>query len=154
MPVNLDEAMGLALDEARAAATHGDVPIGAVALVDGEVVARRHNEREHIGDPTAHAEVLCLRDAAAARGTWRLDGLTLVVTLEPCPMCAGALWAARVDRVAFGAANPEAGAAGSLYNLCTDPRLNHEVEVVAGVRAEEAAALLSGFFAKRRPSPP
>jgi tRNA(adenine34) deaminase len=142
--------MGVALEEATAAAGHGDVPIGAVALIDGEVVARRHNEREATNDPTAHAELLCLRDAAAARGTWRLDGLTLVVTLEPCPMCAGALWAARVARVVYGAADPKAGATGSLYNLCADPRLNHEVEVVHGVRADEAAALLQAFFAERR----
>ncbi len=142
--------MDAALDEAAAATAHGDVPIGAVALVDGEVVARRHNERELTGDPTAHAELLCLRDAAAARGSWRLDGLTLVVTLEPCPMCAGALVGARIDRLVFGAADPKAGATGSLYNLCADPRLNHEVEVVHGVRADESAALLQAFFAERR----
>ncbi len=144
-------AMALALDEARAAAAAGEVPVGAVVVVDGRVVARRHNEREASGDPTAHAEVLALRSAAEALGTWRLAGATLVVTLEPCPMCAGALLAARVDRVVFGAANPEAGSCGSLYNLCVDPRLNHEVEVVAGLRAAECAALLDGFFAARRP---
>src|SRR5215212_7552658 len=124
-----EAAMRMALDEAALAATHGDVPIGAVALVGGEVVARRHNERELTADPTAHAELLCLRDAAAAGHGWRLDGVTLVVTLEPCPMCAGALWAARVDRVVYGAADLRAGATGSLYNLCADPRLNHEVTV-------------------------
>jgi tRNA(adenine34) deaminase len=143
-------AMRLALDEAEAAAAHGDVPIGAVALVDGEVVARRHNERELTGDPTAHAELLCLRDAAAARGGWRLDGLTLVVTLEPCPMCAGALVASRVDRLVYGAADLKAGATGSLYNLCADPRLNHEVDVTHGVLADESTALLQQFFADRR----
>ena len=143
-------AMRLALDEAALAATHGDVPIGAVALVDGEVVARRHNERELTGDPTAHAELLCLRDAAAARGGWRLDGLTLVVTLEPCPMCAGALWASRIDRLVYGAADLKAGATGSLYNLCADPRLNHEVAVTHGVLADESTALLQQFFAERR----
>ena len=143
-------AMRLALEEAAAAAEHGDVPIGAVALVDGEVVARRHNERELTGDPTAHAELLCLRDAAAARGGWRLDGLTLVVTLEPCPMCAGALVAARVDRVVYGAPDPKAGATGSLYNLCADPRLNHEVAVTHGVLADESTSLLQSFFADRR----
>ena len=142
--------MRLALDEAATAAEHGDVPIGAVALVDGEVVARRHNERERTGDPTAHAELLCLRDAAAARGTWRLDGVTLVVTLEPCPMCAGALWAARLDRLVYGAADPKAGATGSLYNLCADPRLNHEVVVTHGILADESTALLQAFFAERR----
>jgi len=148
--MDLDAAMGLALEEAAAAVAHGDVPIGAVALADGEVVARRHNERELTGDPTAHAEVLCIRDAAAARGAWRLDGLTLVVTLEPCPMCAGALWAARIDHLVYGAPDPKAGATGSLYNLCADPRLNHEVQVTHGIRAAESAALLQGFFAERR----
>ena len=143
-------AMALALAEADAAPAHGDVPVGAVALVDGRVVAARHNERELTGDPTAHAEILALADAAAALGTWRLGDVTLVVTLEPCPMCAGALVAARLGRLVFGAADPKAGACGSLYNLCADPRLNHEVPVTAGVRADEAAAQLTGFFAERR----
>ena len=142
--------MALALDEAAAAVDHGDVPVGAVVLRDGEVVARRHNERELRGDPTAHAELLALRDAAAAVGSWRLDDVTLVVTLEPCPMCAGALVAARVGRLVFAAADPRAGACGSLYNLCVDPRLNHELPVRAGVREAEAAALLASFFAARR----
>lgn len=145
-----DEAMALALVEAGDAITHGDVPVGAVALVSGRVVASRHNERERTGDPTAHAELLALSDAAAAVGTWRLGDVTLVVTLEPCPMCAGALVASRLGRLVFGAADPKAGACGSLYNLCADPRLNHEVPVTAGVRADDAAALLSGFFADRR----
>jgi tRNA(adenine34) deaminase len=148
--VDLDAAMGLALEEATAATAHGDVPVGAVVLRDGEVIAQRHNERELTGDPFAHAEILALRDAAVVVGSWRLSGTTLVVTLEPCPMCAGALVAARVDQVVFGAADPKAGACGSLYNLCVDPRLNHELEVVPGVRAEEAAALLTGFFGERR----
>jgi tRNA(adenine34) deaminase len=142
--------MRVALEEAAAAGGHGDVPIGAVALVDGEVVARRHNERERTGDPTAHAELLCLRDAAAARGGWRLDGLTLVVTLEPCPMCAGALWAARVDHVVYGAPDLKAGAMGSLYNFGADPRLNHEVAITSGLLADESAALLQAFFADLR----
>ena len=142
--------MGLALDEAAAATRHGDVPVGAVVLRDGEVIASRHNERERSGDPTAHAEVLALRDAAEVVGSWRLEGTTLVVTLEPCPMCAGALVAARVGRVVFGAVDPKAGAVGTLYNLCADPRLNHEVDVVAGVRAEACAAQLRAFFAGRR----
>jgi len=144
--------MGIALDEARAAAENGDVPIGAVvARIDtGEVVARRHNERELDGDPTAHAEVLVLRDAAEATGSWRLDGHVLVVTLEPCPMCAGAVVAARLDLVAFGARDPNAGALGSLYNLAADPRLNHEATVVDGVRGDECAALLTAFFEARR----
>jgi tRNA(adenine34) deaminase len=148
--VDLDAAMTMALDEAAEALRHDDVPVGALVLRDGEVIARRHNERERTGDPTAHAELLALRDAAAVVGSWRLDGLTLVVTLEPCSMCAGALVGARLDRVVFGAADPKAGACGSLYNLCVDPRLNHEVEVVAGVRAGESADLLTAFFAERR----
>ncbi|MXV89122.1 MAG: nucleoside deaminase [Acidimicrobiia bacterium] len=142
--------MRLALDEAAAATAHGDVPVGAVVLLGGEVIARRHNERELQGDPTAHAEVLALRDAAAALGTWRLAGATLVVTLEPCPMCAGAALAARVDRIVFGAADPKAGACGSLYNLAADPRLNHEIDVADGLLAEDAARLLQEFFAARR----
>ncbi len=148
----LDELMVVALDEARAAAGHGDVPIGAVvARVDtGEIVARRHNQREQAADPTAHAEILALRDAARAAGSWRLDGSALVVTLEPCPMCAGAVVAARLGLVAFGAADPKAGALGSLYNLAADPRLNHEATIVDGVRADECAALLTAFFADRR----
>jgi tRNA(adenine34) deaminase len=146
-----EEAMGLALDEATRATAHGDVPVGAVVLdAAGAVVARRHNERELLGDPTAHAEMLALRDAARDRGRWRLDDLTVVVTLEPCPMCAGALVAARVARVVFGAPDPKAGSVGSLYNLCADPRLNHEVVVRHGVRAAEAADLLTRFFAGRR----
>ena len=146
-----DEAlMDLALDEARLAAADGEVPIGAVVVVDGEVVARRHNEREATGDPTAHAEVLALRDAAEAVGSWRLEGATLVVTLEPCPMCAGAAWAARIGRVVYGGANLDAGALGSLYHLGTDPRLNHEFPVTHGVRDEECLGLLVDFFADRR----
>jgi tRNA(adenine34) deaminase len=146
------EPMKIALGEARAALEHGDVPVGAVVvrLEGGEILARRHNERELAGDPTAHAEVLALRDAATALGSWRLDGCALVVTLEPCPMCAGAAVSARVARVVFGAPDPKAGAFGSLYNLAVDPRLNHEIEVVDGVRAGEAAALLTKFFATRR----
>jgi len=145
-----EEAMGLALEEAALASAHGDVPVGAVALVAGGVVARGHNERELTGDPTAHAEVVVLRAAAAERGRWRLDDVTLVVTLEPCPMCAGALVAARVGRLVFATPDPRAGAAGSLYNLCVDPRLNHELGVTPGVRAPEAASLLAAFFAARR----
>jgi tRNA(adenine34) deaminase len=146
-----DEAMALALEEAAAAAEAGDVPVGAVVLgPGGELVARRHNERELRQDPVAHAELLAVQDAAVALGQWRLSGCTVVVTLEPCPMCAGALVAARVDRVVFGATDPKAGATGTLYNLCADPRLNHEVEVVPGVRGAECAAQLSAFFAGRR----
>jgi tRNA(adenine34) deaminase len=150
--VNELDLMGMALEAARAALEHGDVPVGAVVVrIDsGEVLARRHNERELTGDPTAHAEVLALRDAARDLGTWRLDGCALVVTIEPCPMCAGAALAGRVARIVFGAADPKAGACGSLYNLAVDPRLNHEMEVVDGVRSEEAAALLAEFFSDRR----
>ena len=143
-------AMRLALDAARAAGDGGDVPVGAVVVVDGELVATAGNRRERDNDPTAHAEVLALRAAAEALGTWRLAGATLVVTLEPCPMCAGALLGARVQRVVFGAANTENGSCGTLYNLCVDPRLNHEVEVVHGVEAEASTALLDEFFAARR----
>ncbi len=150
-----DEAMALALAEARAALDHGDVPVGAVVVRGGRVVARRHNQREELGDPTAHAEILALRDAAVAIGDgWRLGGATMVVTLEPCPMCAGALVAARVDRLVFGAFDPRAGAASTLYNLCADPRLNHELEVEPGVRAEEAAELLGRFFGSIREAEP
>ena len=145
------EAMRLALEEARAAEAAGDVPVGAVVLVGGEVVARAHNRREELADPSAHAEMLALRAACADAGSWRLPGATVVVTLEPCPMCAGALLAARVDRVVFGAPDPRAGALGSLYNLGNDPRLAHELEVVPGVLAEECGALLARFFAARRP---
>ena len=147
-----DELMGLALDEARSAPAHRDVPVGAVVWLDGDVIARRHNERERTGDPTAHAEILALRDAAARLSGWRLDGATVAVTLEPCPMCAGALQQARVARVVFGATDPKAGALGSLYNLGADPRLNHEFEVVPRVRADECAALLQEFFSDLRGS--
>jgi len=145
-----DSAMRVALDEAALAVAHGDVPVGAVAVVEGRVVASRHNERELQLDPTAHAEVLALRDAAAALGTWRLGAVTLVVTLEPCAMCAGALVAGRVGRLVFGAADPKAGACGSLYQLCADPRLNHELPVTGGVLARECSGHLERFFAARR----
>ncbi len=145
--------MGLALEEATLAAAHGDVPVGAVAVATGQVVARRHNERELRRDPTAHAELLALQDAARALGSWRLEAVTLFVTLEPCPMCAGALVAGRVARVVFGAADPKAGACGSLYNLCVDPRLNHEVDVTPGVLADGSTRLLRDFFAVRRGGP-
>jgi tRNA(adenine34) deaminase len=143
--------MDLALAEARLAAEEGEVPVGAVALINGKVLAARHNERETAADPTAHAEILALRDAAAVVGGWRLSALTLVVTLEPCPMCAGALVAGRVSRVVFGASDPRAGACGTLYNLCADPRLNHELEVTGGVAATACGDLLSNFFAEKRP---
>jgi len=141
-----EEAMALALAEAALAVEHDDVPVGAIAIAGGRVVGRGHNRREVDSDPTAHAELLALREAAEALGRWRLDDVTLIVTLEPCPMCAGALVAGRVKRLVFGASDPKAGACGSLYNLCVDPRLNHEVAVVGGMQAEAAGALLSDFF--------
>jgi tRNA(adenine34) deaminase len=151
IPVEAESLMGVALDEARAALLHGDVPVGAVVVAPGgEILARRHNERELTGDPTAHAELLALRDAAARLGRWRLDDCILFSTLEPCPMCAGAALAARIGATVFGAADPKAGACGSLYNFASDPRLNHDMEVTPGVRAEEAADLLRSFFAERR----
>ena len=143
-------AMAIALAEAALAPDHDDVPVGAVVLVGARVVTRRHNERELRQDPTAHAEILALQDAAKVLGTWRLDQATLVVTLEPCSMCAGAAVLARVKRLVFGAFDAKAGACGSLYNLCADPRLNHEIEVLRGVGADTAGALLRDFFADRR----
>lgn len=143
-------AMGLAIEQARAALEHGDVPIGAAVVVGGEVVAARHNERELTGDPTAHAELLALRDVAAAREGWRLDDATVYVTLEPCPMCAGAMVNARIARLVYGAPNLDAGATGSLYNLGADPRLNHEFPVAHGVESDTCATLLTDFFAERR----
>ncbi|WP_419943957.1 nucleoside deaminase [Candidatus Poriferisodalis sp.] len=145
-----ETAMAAALEQARLAAAAGEVPVGAVVLIDGEVVAARHNERESTKDPTAHAEILALRDAAAAVGDWRLAGATLVSTLEPCPMCAGAVLAARVPRVVFGAYDPRAGAAATLYNLLVDPRFNHNAEVGGGVCEDECGALLSEFFSGHR----
>jgi tRNA(adenine34) deaminase len=149
MPLD-ERMMGLALEEARRAAGWGDVPIGAVVARGEEVLAAAANERERRADPTAHAEILALRGSAAAVGSWRLTGCTLYVTLEPCAMCAGALVLARVDRLVYGAADPKAGFAGSLGDLVRDPRLNHRVDVTAGVRAEECGALLREFFAGRR----
>jgi tRNA(adenine34) deaminase len=143
-------AMRLAIEEAVAAQAHGDVPIGAVVVRDGQVVARRHNERELTGDPTAHAEVLALRDAAEVVGHWRLTDCTLYVTLEPCVMCAGALVNARIGRVVYGATDPKAGAVESLYEVCADPRLNHRPPVARGVLGDECGALLKEFFAARR----
>ncbi len=142
--------MTLALEEARRAGQHGDVPIGAVVSKDGEVIASAGNERELRGDPTAHAEILALRAASEALGTWRLSGTTAHVTLEPCPMCAGALVLGRVARLVYGPQDPKAGAARSLYNIPEDPRLNHRVEVTGGFMAEAGAALLEDFFRNKR----
>lgn len=145
-----ESLMGIAIEEARLAVAHGDVPVGAVVVINGEIVARRHNEREATNDPTAHAELLAVRDAAVALGSWRLTDATVVVTLEPCPMCAGALQQARIGRLVFGAADMKAGACGSLYSLGSDPRLNHEFATTHGVRADECGQLLTDFFAARR----
>lgn len=143
--------MRLALGEAEQALSTGDVPVGAVVLgPSGDVLGRGRNQREAVGDPTAHAEIVALRAAAAERGTWRLDGCTLVVTLEPCAMCAGALGLARVDRLVYGAADPKAGAAGSVWDLVRDRRMNHRPEVIGGVLADECAELLRLFFAAQR----
>jgi len=143
--------MSLALDQARAAAGHGDTPIGAVLLDEaGQVVAAAGNERELTGDPTAHAEILVMRRAAGARGSWRLDGHTLVATLEPCTMCAGALVLARISRLVFGAFDPKAGAVASLFDVVRDPRLNHRVDVRSGIREAECGQVLLDFFILRR----
>jgi tRNA(adenine34) deaminase len=138
--------MRLALHEARGAAALGEVPIGAVVVCDGQVVARGANRREIDADPTAHAELIAVREAASALGRWRLEGCTVYVTLEPCPMCAGALHAARVDRCVYGAVDPKAGALGTLYDIASDERLNHRYEVTAGVLADDSALLLKRFF--------
>lgn len=144
-------AMAEAIAEAGLAPAHGDVPVGAVVLdASGQVLARARNERELSGDPTAHAEVLALRRAASARGSWRLDDCTLVVTLEPCTMCAGALVLARVRRLVFGAYDPKAGAVASLWDVVRDPRLNHCPEVVGGISDAECGALLQEFFSRHR----
>jgi len=148
--MNHEVAMTAALDEARRALDHGDVPVGAVVLHDGNIVAARHNEREKTNDPTAHAEVLALRDASARLGRWRLHDCTLVVTLEPCVMCAGALLSARIGTLVYGAADLKAGATASLYNVCADPRLNHNPPVIHGVLAAESEALLQQFFRSLR----
>lgn len=144
--------MELALEEARAAGAAGDVPVGAVIVSDGAVLGRGRNRREADADPTAHAEVVALREAARALGHWRVEA-TLYVTQEPCPMCAGALVNARVRRLVFGCGNPKAGAVVTLYQIPQDPRLNHRVEVSGGVRGEECAAVLRAFFAELRRGP-
>jgi tRNA(adenine34) deaminase len=143
--------MRLALQLAVEAGKNGEVPVGAVVVSQGQVLGRGANAREAAMDPTAHAEILALREASAARGSWRLDGSTLYVTLEPCPMCAGAAVMARLSRLVYGASDPKAGSCGSLYNLCADPRLNHELPVGRGVLAQEAALLLADWFSAKRP---
>jgi tRNA(adenine34) deaminase len=148
-----DRFMSLAIALGAAAGTAGEVPVGAVVVRGGEVIGRGANAREAMGDPTAHAELVALRQACNEVGSWRLGDVTLYVSLEPCPMCAGALVMARVDRLVFGASDPKTGACGSLYNLCADPRLNHEVSVTRGVLGDEAAEMLSAWFAARRAQP-
>jgi tRNA(adenine34) deaminase len=142
--------MGIALEEAQKAFEEEEVPVGAAVVFDGRVVGRGHNAKESGCDPTAHAEVLAIRRAARALGRWRLSGCTLYVTLEPCPMCIGAMISARLDRLVFGCADEKAGAAVTLYDLARDPRMNHQLEVASGVMADEAARLLKDFFRKRR----
>jgi tRNA(adenine34) deaminase len=152
MPATMDDEtwMRLALDEARRAIAHGDVPIGAVAVRDGQVIAQAHNRREIDGDATAHAELLTIRAASHVIGHWRLEEVTLYCTLEPCPMCAGAMVLARLPRLVYAAPDPKAGAAGSILDLLQHPQLNHRVEVTGGVLAEESAALIRDFFAGLR----
>src|SRR4051794_18404141 len=142
--------MQLALREAERALEHDDVPIGAIVVRDGEVTGAGHDERELRGDPTAHAEMIALREAATKQDGWRLLDTVLYVTVEPCSMCAGAIVLARVPRVVYGAANPKAGAAGSVLDILGEPKLNHRPEVASGLLAEEAASLLTGFFGTRR----
>jgi tRNA(adenine34) deaminase len=142
--------MAMALEEAAAAEAIGEVPIGAVVVCDGAVVARAHNRREIDRDPTAHAEMIAIRGAASKLGRWRLSECTVYVTLEPCPMCAGAMHAARIDRLVYGAPDPKAGAVGSLYDLSSDERLNHRFSYTPGVLADESAAMLRAFFARLR----
>jgi tRNA(adenine34) deaminase len=149
---NDETFMGIALEEARAAGAAGDVPVGCVIVLGDRLIARGRNRRESDADPTAHAEIVALREAAKSIGHWRVEA-TLFVTQEPCPMCAGAIVNARVRRLVFGCTNPKAGAVQTLYQIPTDARLNHRVDVVAGVRADECAAELSKFFAALRIAP-
>jgi tRNA(adenine34) deaminase len=147
---NLEAGMAVAIEEARKAEAHGDVPIGAAIFRDGELLSRAGNERELRRDPTAHAEVLAIRAAAEALGGWRLPGTSLFVTLEPCAMCAGAIVLARIPLVVYGAPDPKGGACGTVIDVLAEPALNHRPEVIAGVGREESATLLQGFFASRR----
>ena len=142
--------MGLALREAVRAYEDDEVPVGAVVVLDSRVIGRGHNQRERLSDPTAHAEMIAITAAAEAVGSWRLEGATLYVTLEPCPMCAGALVNARIERLVFGAEDPKAGACGTLYNIPEDERLNHRLAVVGGVLAEEGGSILTSYFREKR----
>ena len=145
-----DDYMSLALKEAGRAWEEDEVPVGAVVVLDGRVIGKGHNQRERLSDPTAHAEMIAITAAAQAIGSWRLDGATLYVTLEPCPMCAGALVNARIKRVVFGAKDPKAGACGTLFNIPEDERLNHRLEVVGGVLGEEGGSILTSYFREKR----
>jgi len=148
---NIDQRfMKLAIDQAFIAADNGDVPVGAVIVFEGKVIAKAHNQRQLLNDPTAHAEIIALTQAAEAVGNWRLNGCTIYVTLEPCPMCAGALVLARIDRLVFGCDDPKAGACGSLYNIVQDERLNHNMDITSGVLNTECGQVLSDFFKVRR----
>ena len=142
--------MRAALTEAAAALDHEDVPVGAVVVHEGRIIGRGRNQREQLQDPTAHAEMIAITAAASHLSCWRLEGCTMYVTLEPCAMCAGALVLARISRLVFGARDPKAGACGSLFNLCADPRLNHRVEITEGVMAEDCSMILREFFAMQR----
>jgi tRNA(adenine34) deaminase len=150
MGISHEQAMQVALQQAQLASESGDVPVGAVVLHDGLIIAARHNEREATGDPTAHAEILALRDAASALGRWRLNDCTLLVTLEPCVMCAGALINARIETLVYATADLKGGATASLYNVCSDPRLNHNPIVKYGIYEHEASWLLKSFFTLNR----
>ncbi|MHC4394037.1 MAG: tRNA adenosine(34) deaminase TadA [Planctomycetota bacterium] len=142
--------MEMAIESARIAEDNGDVPIGAVIVREGEIIGKAYNQREQLQDPTAHAEIIALTQAAAALENWHLNGCTMYVTLEPCCMCAGALVLSRMDRVVFGCFDPKAGACGSLYNIVTDERLNHQIEVTSGILADQCSQQLQNFFQKRR----
>ena len=142
--------MQVAIDQAKIAEENGDVPIGAVIVHNNQKIAKAYNQREQLQDPTAHAEIIALTQAAAALETWRLDGCTMYVTLEPCPMCAGALVLSRMDRLVYGCDDPKAGACGTLYNIVEDERLNHRLEVTSGVLADECSQVLQEFFERRR----
>jgi len=149
-PKDDERYMGVAIESAKIAEDNGDVPIGAVIVREGRIIAKAYNQREQLQDPTAHAEIIALTQAASAVENWHLEGCTIYVTLEPCCMCAGALVLSRMDRLVFGCRDPKAGACGSLYNIVTDERLNHRLEVTAGVLEGECSELLQGFFARRR----
>jgi tRNA(adenine34) deaminase len=149
-----EQLMRLAIDQAKIAEENGDVPIGAVILFENQIIGKAYNQREQLKDPTAHAEIIALTQAAAALGTWRLHDCTIYVTLEPCPMCAGALVLARLDRLVYGCADTKTGACGSLYNIVQDERLNHRLEVTSGVLTNECSKLLQDFFRQKRPAGP